>query len=192
MCTITIHSMVDILTQENEMLRVAIFNLSMPKFEDVVLCYNDSLNGPQCRCEQCQYLGLIRENWDGGTENRCRLWTAWEHMLSRLNITYDNGASPSYQGIYVNLCSPGREHCQHHNSICNTDTLKRHMDSSLQMSNLYSTRESQFCMTQLYGKWTAHMQIVASWGSPILNLQDGRIALWQSLWDEIERLNMQL
>ena len=168
------------LEQENSRLRVALFNASMPKFKDVICNFNDSKLGPQCNCAQCHWLGLVRENWcqeDGG---RCKLWTAWDDMLARLNVSVDDGNM--CEGLRMCVMIPP---CQNFESA--DLTLQGHVRRRFE--DEFEYRDCNAAVVKMHGRWTSRMCLVGAWGRPIDSMDDPRVEEWQRIFVAVEQMS---
>ena len=181
------------LLHDNEALQVQLFNMSMPKLEDVILKFNDSEQGPQCNCGQCQYLGLIRESVSGETESRCRLWPAWDETLRMLNISVDHGVDATCMSLPISRLENGMFPLPVQGSPCRygrNKTLNSYLLASERFWSDVDMRVSPACIVKFRDQWTTYMKVSASWGSPIQDLHDPRIEMLQKLWDVIASMDM--
>ena len=185
------------LRQQNEALRVELFNVSMPSFENVVAHFNDSRRGPQCNCTECQHLGLIHEHWQEDASNECTLWPSWETLLARLEIRVDPQDSvvlglavPWWNSHACELASPVL--CQHvrlsayfcgTRSACTAHACHSHFYEDCARSG------STAAVTQWRGKWTKQMQVVGAWGPPARCWDDPRINEWTRLFAAVHDLD---
>lgn len=170
-----------VLEAENARLSAALFNACMPPFIDVVRDFNDAERGPQCNCDECHYLMLVREAWCAQPEYRCKLWPAWDDMLARLGVSVDPGTDEES----IRVC-PLLPRCPNFKS--DNEVLQIHVERyGLQDID---NRDSPAAVVKMHDKWTARMQVVGSWGRPVTSMQDPRIAQWHSIFKAIEQMQV--
>jgi len=179
-----------VLRQQNEALRVELFNTAMPSFATVVRSFNDSLAGPQCTCPNCQHMGLIQNNWHEDWQGPCVLWPAWETLLARLHIDIDPQLDIEL-AVLVPWCDfnslavecPGiREHMELTSFFANTgDTPCLNRCGTTHAWEDFTHIHSSAAVKQWNGRWTQGMEVVGSWGPPARSLGDDRVAAWTRL-----------
>lgn len=169
-----------VLEAENSMLSAALFNATMPDFIEVVRNFNDARGGPQCNCDECHYLMLVREAWCAQDTHRCALWPAWDAMLERLGVSVDHGTDEEY----IRVC-PLLPRCPDFQS--ENKTLQLHV-TQYGLKTIDS-RDSAAAVVKKHDQWTARMHVVGSWGRPVTSMQDPRIAEWHRIFHAIEQLD---
>ena len=187
-----------VLRQQNEALRVELFNTTMPSFATVVRSFNDSLAGPQCTCPNCQHMGLIRNNWHEDWQGPCVLWPAWEKLLASLNIEVDQ-----QQEVEVAMLVPWWDN---HALQVECPSMREHLELSSFFGEAGNDPYIHRCCTtheweaathtrslsgvlQWNGRWTQAMEVVGSWGPPARSLQDDRVAVWTRLLAAVRELH---
>jgi hypothetical protein len=168
-----------VLSEENTRLSAALFNACMPSFLEVVRRFNDAEGGPQCNCDSCRYLMLVREAWCAEPQHTCKLWLAWDDLLARLGVSVDPGSDEFARRVCALM--PKCAGFKSDNEILQMQ-VDRYGPQDVE------NRDSPAAVVKMHDKWVSRMQVVGSWGRPVASMQDPRIAEWQRLFQAIEQM----